>query len=103
MRPLIRLAGHYPVPDRDWVISAPADVAARWESLAGMVNQMVRRTGHPLWVFACLLVVAAALLAYGWCRPAGAWHVEAPGPALSVPAIAAGPAPPAGQSADLAP
>jgi hypothetical protein len=63
-----------------------------------MVNQMVRRTRSPLWIYGCLLVVAVVLVAYGWYRPAGAWHVEAPGPALSAPAIAAGLAPAASWS-----
>jgi len=56
-----------------------------------MVIQMDRRTGYPLWIFGCLLVaIVVALLAYGWCRPAGAWRVEAPGPMLNAPAISAG-------------
>jgi len=47
------------------------------------IQQLRRRTSHPLRVLGYLLMigVAVALLAYGCHRSAGAWHVEAPGPA----------------------
>lgn len=42
---------------------------------------------RPYWYL--LLIIATALLAWGWAQPAGGWHIEAPGSAPSQRAIAA--------------
>jgi len=59
-----------------------------------MAIRTYRRTAHPLRILGSLMllliVVVIAVLIYGWCRPAGDWHVEAPGPVQNAPVLAGG-------------